>query len=392
MKRFFAIVACLLAASLASAQSLYVDNAITRHQRAMSGGTVAERVAAANELGQAIVQNDWRPDAVLRAYEAGQTLCVYAACQGAGPIAKFAADRPVPQDLLSTSDVGLLKTYSDWMNSGTPQTRAALDEALTASASVRATPLSVIAFQTRYTKDSNAGDWAAAAVSAAEAAQHFAPNRSVIGERWSDAVLAATTAHFNHAPNPDAILRLATHTVELVELERTLGTRPEWLEKHAYTTRAWQEAMSAYYRSASAYNGNGNRYAVSGPSVDQIAEEADAILANAGKSDLVPDFWASEDSNGLPFCDGKLSENPDIRFPRNAGRAGTFGSVIMRISIDDLDVTDVEVLAAVPAETFEKPALKAVRKKKWIVENGTPGVTCSTSQKDMMAVVWFLIR
>ena len=131
---------------------------------------------------------------------------------------------------------------------------------------------------------------------------------------------------------------------------------------------------------------------MSGPSVDQIAEEADAILANAGKSDLVPDFWASEDSNGLPFCDGKLSENPDIRFPRNAGRAGTFGSVIMRISIDDLDVTDVEVLAAVPAETFEKPALKAVRKKKWIVENGTPGVTCSTSQKDMMAVVWFLIR
>ena len=113
MKRFFAIVACLLAASLASAQSLYVDNAITRHQRAMSGGTVAERVAAANELGQAIVQNDWRPDAVLRAYEAGQTLCVYAACQGAGPIAKFAADRPVPQDLLSTSAVGLLKTYSD---------------------------------------------------------------------------------------------------------------------------------------------------------------------------------------------------------------------------------------------------------------------------------------
>ena len=56
-----------------------MSDAIVAYNEAVSSGGAAARVDAARALGQATLRHPEREDAALLAYEAGQTLCVYAA-------------------------------------------------------------------------------------------------------------------------------------------------------------------------------------------------------------------------------------------------------------------------------------------------------------------------
>ena len=69
-----------------------------------------------------------------------------------------------------------------------------------------------------------------------------------------------------------------------------------------------------------------------------------------------------------------------------------FGSVFMKLSIRNMEVSEVEILAAVPAEVFESEVEKTVGKWKWVVEDGTPGETCRTSADNVYQRFLFLLH
>ena len=387
-----AAVAVALCGLPALAQPASVDAANAVHQQAMASGSTADRILAAEALRDAVLADPVRPDAVLRAYEAGQTLCVYAACEGAERVANFAASGQLPADVLTGEDIALLSAFTDW-STGQAGARDRLDEALSASMSVRATPLSVVAFQSRYTSASNAQDWPRAARTAAEAAAYFAPHRQMIGERWSDAVLASATAGYNSNPNGHDARVLGQHIADLITLDKELKDRPDWLADQVYLSLAWQTAILMYFDTASSRRELGSgRYTVSGPDADQLKEQLLQLTASAGPSDLLPRRTGLLKRGALPLCEGDFDENPEVRYPANAARGRKYGSVVTRVDIEDGEVKDVEVLAAVPERTFDRNVISAVKKWTWEVTDGEPGVTCTIDYENMIYVIMFGIN
>lgn len=376
----------------ASARPASVEAANAVHQQAMASGSTADRILAAEALRDAVLADPNRPDAVLRAYEAGQTLCVYAACEGAERVANFAASGQLPADVLTGEDIALLSAFTDW-STGQPDARDRLDEALSASMTVRATPLSVVAFQSRYASASNAEDWPRAARTAAEAAAYFAPHRQMIGERWSDAVLASATAGYNSNPNGHDALVLGQHIADLIALDRERRERPDWLADQVYLSLAWQTAILMYFDTASSRRELGSgRYTVSGPDADQLEERLLQLVASAGPSDLLPRRTGQLERGALPLCEGDFDQNPEVRYPANAARGRRYGSVVTRVDLEDGEVKNVEVLAAVPERTFDRNVISAVKKWTWEITDGEPGVTCTTDYENMIYIIMFGIN
>lgn len=393
MKILFLAAALVVSLSSAQAQShsADLDAAIAAYNEAVGSGDRTHRVEAAAAMANATPANPDASDAGLLAYEAGQTLCVYNKCVGAAPIASFAVGKTPSGGSIREADIQLLKAYADWRDNAKRKTRTALDDALEIIGPLDATMLSISAFHARYVADLQRGDWDKAANSASTTAVHLEPLKNTFGEMWSDAKIAAIAASFNHAPDSNQPIAMTHHLVELSKMRASLDEPPEWMADHYFTADAWQMAMTAFFLSTE-YSGSLKR--IKGPNPARLQSEIDAINATAEDQRQTPDPKSAEPvstGDDLPFCNGNLEMNPSLRYPGSAAIRGKFGAVIVSFSIDDLNVENVEVLAAVPSSTFEEMALETVEQWKWVVEGDSPGTNCSTSRDNVILPLVFAL-
>lgn len=373
----------------AAADAPDINQAISAYNDAVSNGTPDARTEAARQLGTAIMANPDREDAAVLAYEAGQTLCVYAACEGADEVAAFAAGQPLNSDAIRPGDIALLADFAAWKSDPDRKTRKALDETLAAQVESGASMLSLVAFQSRYLADYSEGDWQDAARSAGEAATHFEPFRNMVGQQWSDARIASITANFNDDPDTEDVLGMARHHVEIGKMSAAAGDEaPAWLDDHWYMSDAWVMAMSAYFHSGGGRT-LGSR--LKGPDPDRLDDRVDDITAELDEiEDSLPAVEPEAGAdNALPFCDGTFRMKPALRYPSGVANRGMFGAVIARVTVSDLAVSDVEILAAVPSQTFEETAEETIRQWRWKVETGKPGETCRASRENIVLPMVF---
>lgn len=380
-----ALISCVVVAPVAAAQD--IDETILAYNDAVTGGDAQAKVAAAGDLGEAVLAHPERDDAARLAYEAGQTLCLYSDCKGAAPLAAFALNQPEADGPIGTTDFTLLKTYTDWRRNPDHDSRQELDEALAAKVDSDLTYLSLTAFHNRYAEDAISHHWKRASESAAEAARHFAPYRSIVGDQWSDARIVAITSSFNYDPDTEDVLDMVRHVSALKKYSASFDSnRPDWIKEQYYLADAWQMAMSAYFHS-----NQGTRLGthLRGPDpkdldarISDIEDETEGLACGIPPAD---NRYSPDEESSLPFCDGNFNMSPRLRYPSRAARKGMFGAVILKVGVEDLNVANVEVLAAVPNEGFSDDLVDTVKKWRWEVEEGVPGETCRTSRSN---IIW----
>ncbi len=83
---------------------------------------------------------------------------------------------------------------------------------------------------------------------------------------------------------------------------------------------------------------------------------------------------------------------PQLRYPLRASQRGMYGAVLAKINVTDLQVSDVEILAAVPHSTFEERARETIMKWRWEVSSGTPGETCRTDHSNIFIPLVFAME
>ena len=149
---------------------------------------------------------------------------------------------------------------------------------------------------------------------------------------------------------------------------------PEWTSAMTYRALAWNLAMDAWFLST------GQR---------GVSEaEAEQILAS------YPSPTASEVSteqiDGLPFCEGYLKPDPELRYRGAQVAQGYYGAVIVAFDIKDGQVQNPVIKASVPLQQFDEQALEAISKWTWIAnDHEVPGETCQMSRSDLAQPVVF---
>jgi hypothetical protein len=105
-----------------------------------------------------------------------------------------------------------------------------------------------------------------------------------------------------------------------------------------------------------------------------------------------PDYVQhSEDAatSSLPVCEGKF-EGKEVRYPSSKGFSGSVGAVIARMETDTSGkVTQVEVLAQVPTETFAESVVSTL--KTWKYVQTKTGVSCRLNSRNHTYKVKFYI-
>lgn len=390
IKAAFAL--CLLSGAVAAAadEPANMDEAIIAYNDAVTRGTPADKAEAARQLSSAVLANPDRDDAALLAYETGSTLCLYAECNDTAAMIEFASGRQLPPGGITQDDVALLAAYADWTRDKTRDSRARLDEALDAKEDADLSYLSLAAFHNRFAEDVSDRDWDRAARTAAQAARHFEPFRSVVGQQWSDARIVSITSAFNHKPDTEQVIDIVTHKNTMKEMMREIGSNyPDWLYDQYYLSDAWQMAMEAYFQ----YDGNRTGSRLSNIEQDQLRRKLDEIEQQTAdvRVEMAADT-APASNPSLPFCKGQFDMRPRLQYPTSAANKGMFGALIVKFSVEDLKVAETEVLAAVPQGVFEENALSALREWQWDVKDGRPGETCRTSQSNLIIPFVFQIQ
>lgn len=396
MLRTIAISVMAVAGALSAAgQASDINDVISAYNEAASTGSAAERSAAARALGAAAMASSDRDDAGLLAYEAGQSLCVYDACDGTPQLAAFAASANIPANAVPPAHIAILGAYANWKTSPSGQSRDALDAALQAGVESGVSLLTLTAYQARYIHDFERSDYREAEINARQAVEHFAPFKDMIGKNWSDAAIAGIIAGFNRNPDTQDVVEMAEHRVALAKLSSEMSETPDWLDRHRHLAHAWQLAMHAYYRSGGGRRQTGSR--LQGPDPEELETVVNSILRKMRDYPKIRTRVVSAEEydaqrNLLPFCSGEFDMKPQLRYPMRASQRGMYGAVLAKINVKDLQVSDVEILAAVPHSTFEDRARETIMKWRWEVSSGTPGETCRTDHSNIFIPLVFAME
>lgn len=368
----------------ASAQS--ADEIIGAYNQAQNGGSLAARTSAAEALGAFAVANPTRDDAYLLVYEAGQTLCRLDQCIKAKPLTEWLSTKEGGSTDVDPSDVAVLIALVDWTEKPRGKQRKALDKALAAIVDRAPSLLSVAAFQRRYGADvGSQSNWGRTSQSAGEAAKHFEPYKDLIGQQWSSARTSELAARFNDKRDRLAVLDMAKHDRLLrdmiVEVFQKEGDRPDWMDEHRYRAEAWTMAMEAYFRSEKTR-----------ATADKIRQEVDEILGDfAGPTEWPETEEEKPDTQKLPFCGGTFNMKPALQYPRAATERGLYGAALMKITITNGEVSDVEALAAVPFEGFKASAAETISKWKWVSNDPGVGKTCGLDRENIILPLTFAL-
>lgn len=279
------------------------------------------------------------------------------------------------QDLDITEIVAAKAAYDD------SQTDARRDALLLALANYQGDPAveTVNAHLIIMTQDALSGSYEKVRESASAASRHLEPVKDIVPRQYIDSSLLAAVALFNTERDGDAMIEMA-HVEGFAAYHRdSTGERPDWATKFRWKAEAWNMAMDAFFESERKRH----------PADTQLSE----IVASYRPEDFEPEQAASaSEEDLLPLCEGRIIQSPKLKYPAKAEKDGLVGAVILQFDLDeDGNVTNPNVLASVPNESFDDEILKTIVKWRYRAKNRKQiGVTCRVDRTNIVMPFNFL--
>ncbi len=291
------------------------------------------------------------------------------------------ATLPTPDDQPATSAV-LHRAASFKMKNGEPE-RQALRQALTTrSAAPGLDMTSVLAWEVLYVADWNAGDWANVETDATAAAEFFKRAPKNLQHRQRKAELTATSAMFLQGRNRvtkgrnDYYNRMVDlHNVIVGDIDAAVsdGDR-KLLWPLKWQAEAWYMAMWSYLSSS---------YTQIGSNISTKVEARP--LTHPERAQYADDPATAH----LPVCEGRF-DGKKLTYPSSKAFQGIVGGVIARMDVGpDGKINDVELLAAVPAESFGESVVKTLRTWTFKPDKDADTSKCRLNSRNRMYGVTF---
>lgn len=372
-----ALTMLVIAAGLPlAAQAQISGEVISAYNQAVHGGDLETRRAAASGAIEAARANPDDPNAGVLAFEGAWLLCKLGAPGDAIAGAELAMQLPAGDGPPLAADRALLLSYARWADNPRRNSRADLLEQLEAAVGREPTELIITAANQITHKDIEEGNWQRAVETSSVLALVSEPLSEVMPEFWAVSQLTHLVARFNHRPDISE-QRDLTHLSG--RIEQRLAAMPEEargsLDTVYWQVEGWRYAVIAYLASS-------NQRQLSN------SEEAEILAAHRVPESAEPVETVAEEPE-LPFCEGTLDMTPRLRYPPQNARRGMFGAVMLRFSLEEGEVSELEILASVPIDGFREHAAAAVRNWRWVPEEDPQVAGCRMSRDNIVLPVVF---
>ncbi|MAP94961.1 MAG: hypothetical protein CMK07_08420 [Ponticaulis sp.] len=384
-----------IAGSQLTAHAELTSAALSNYNTAVNNNDDTEIVRTARILVDEAISDPQNPNATIAAYEASLKLCERGHCDDASDGADFVVGQPDTASHPVMRDRQLLKAYVDFKVKSNGSSRSSLKDALEPVKTANPSVLSLRAFIQLANEYYSRADWGDAFRTSSNAVEHLATVKSSVPDAYFIARETAATSYLLHQRGPDAQEDLIRLNAELEQLRSRYEAEgvdiPDWLERTYWRSEAWVGVAQALFwsndtrGSLSEYRaGKSNNRPLSEKQIDEI--RAEYPLAES-------DEPSSEAEDGqLPFCEGELKQTKAIRYPSSAAFNGMVGSVILRLKFDEKgNVTEPEVLAAVPIAGFEEELIESVSEWRW-QKSDDEDKACRLNRENVIMPVTFSIR
>lgn len=359
----------------ASASAKIPTDLIQSFNIALEKNDSAAILLISEELIAAAVESPDDPYAREIAFEAGTQLCVREACDRAriaAPLMRGPASQEVSAELGD-----LLIALSEWSVGQNSRTSSALEKALSAVAPQQPTFLTIVAFNKFHAAKLKAGNLAQTQKIADLAITHYAPVRAVIPENWATVELSSIVTAFSRKRGAEALDRLARLEVSLYPyILEEQDDRPV-LKDIYYQTQAWRYALTSWFYSH--------------PSSHRRAIAAADEYVETERKKLVEAYYETRERPR--YCRGGLAKTPSPNYPHVAGKEGYIGAVLIGFDLEEGQIRNVRVLAAVPDSKFEKAALDSMKNVQWTYDEQQPEPDCRKASGQLVTLPFqFVMR
>lgn len=359
MVRIAAVFAFALIAR--PAHAAISETAIAAFDTARNGTDDAAIVATARQLGAEALANPEDARSGHLAFEAAETLCEFGQCADGRQFAAFALSAESGDDLPPLPERTLLKALTVWVTVPSHDHFVAFATALDAVQPRAPTPVSMLAYEMFYSTLGNKDDLHNRFVISTLAANHIRPSRDEYPMAWAKMELRSIANQHSESQDPAVAMRISDLQIWLLAKRRSGPEDSETFKDIYYQTEAWNRAISTYYRSGK-YNGNA---------------ELDRARYNLEQAmETIPDRsnWISEVR--LPACTGTFVKPPKLRYPTRARIRGYVGAAIVEYDLIDGEVRNIDLLASVPSDVFDKYAIDAMKRAEWKFDNDQENPAC----------------
>lgn len=381
LKRMFRAIAAGVSLALVASASAGVPE----FNEAMRRGDIKAASAEAVEIWK--TWDTSNPDTALMAREFGFVSMMAGNYEAARDFGRFLAEQgptlPTPDAGPVTSEV--LYRASAHKLEGDASSRAALVSALAARQAEPGIDLiTVNAAEILYAGDWAKGEWEALAESGPIAVELLERGGQQLLARLRRAEITAAAANFlhqrrnlNNSRNDAYGMMADTHDRIAADLsaDENASIRADlWPLK--WEAEAWSAALASFLTSD--YSGIDTL-------IQRKLEPRALVQPTVG--------FVREDPELAPFplCEGGW-EGRRIRYPQNKAFTGTVGAVIVRIATDgEGKVTDTEVLASIPLNSFSDAVTSAVRDWRFEPERGADLRNCRLEAAGRLLRVTFFI-
>jgi TonB family protein len=343
----------------AQAVSLIPDAVIADFNAAVSSTDMVQRVAGAKAAIASAIAHPADPSAATLAFEGGFLLCRSGACAQAQQAVDF-LEGPAAGSWPAGEVQGLAALVGR-SKKDTRASRKALGEAADAVLEGEPSLLSIRVLGEHVADLVDDGQFTRTEEVARRAAIHLDGVPSVDAIRW-DFRIASVSSGFNATPSVEWLEKAMRLERELENM-RIEGDhdREHWSEARFWRAHALRLTITSWLASSG--------------KIKEIARREMEDRVNA-EMPLVPTAAEEPDPATLPVCEMAWEREPAPVFPQGALKLGRVGAVIVRFTVDQGEVKDPEVLAAIPADQFGQAALASMKGLKFKRTGSEPDGTC----------------
>lgn len=365
------IVAVMVAAG-GSAWAAIPSDIVRSFNNALELGDTEAVIEASEALIEAALDSPDDAHAIDSAFEAGTQLCLRGFCSRAAAAAPLMANANTEE--VTPALANLLITYAGWSQTKDRSTDASMMSALEAVSSEGPTLLTISAFDSYHLYVVEKGDLRTILKVAELGAAHYKPVWHLIPVNWASMELSATATLFARDRSTAAIDRLAKLEVALYPYH--LAKRKEYPEIDGlyYQTMAWRNAVGAFFRS------RGARMAAALKEADEYVDVETRKITEQYSADRPPT---------KPFCSGGFRKGPQPNYPSSASDRGYVGAVIVGFDINEGELENVRILAAVPDKKFERAVLDSMKPMKWYFDEEQKNPDCRRSRSSRPGIIPF---
>tara|TARA_R110002110_G_scaffold412773_1_gene639145 strand:- start:69 stop:1202 length:1134 start_codon:yes stop_codon:yes gene_type:complete len=371
------VLSLLLIAGSAAARADHIpSDAVRAYNQALDTGESASIIAAAQALGHQAALNPDDPQSGMVAFEMANQLCLRAACAYAVEAATFASTH-AGEGLPDSRERAVLAALANWYASPNKQTIRTLGAHLKDLGDLTPTTVTVMAYEAYYSDA--VGKLIDLNRRATAAANHMKPVRNMVPKNWALAEMTAASSQFQRNHSIESIQAMAELQEWLDDMKRATSPDPDWLNDYFFRAWAWTTAMNAYFTTEKGYGSE--------------LREIDAMSARRKEARLKTSSPnASDDTDHKRHCKGNFSEPPRPVFPKEAARRGYVGAVIMGFSLEDGEITNIRVLAAVPDSAFEKASIEALENARFEFSAQQEDPDCRRNQETVLQSFEYVLR